>query len=233
MLEQRRPVLGLGLIAGLVCLITLLVAPPLLARADEPPARPPALPPREPTPTPIPVFPSRPPIDGHDTDHGPSSKTSGAAIELLVQFLAGSPPSVEWREGLWTMVQWQDGLGEWHDVHGWRATLDEVNGDEGIKVWYVSEDQFGEGTYSWIVYPDPDDEFITRSAPFYMPGSTGQTRQVKVAVGPRPASTTKSTTSSLPPSGGRQHPGLWKFLTVGLVVLLVAQLLPQRDRWFK
>lgn len=235
MLVQRRSILGLGLIVAVVCLVGLLAAPPLLVRADDPPSRPlaatRALPPREPTP--MPILPGRP--ARASSDHPSSSRPSdeGAAIELRVQFLAGSPPSVEWREGLWTMVQWQDGLGEWHDVHGWRAKLDQVQGDEGEKVWYLAEDRFGEGPFSWAIYPDPEGEFIAQSAPFYMPKNTGETRQVKVSVGPLPVTAPTSTKSSLPPTGGGQHLGLWKFLTVGLVVLLVAQLLPRRDRWFR
>ena len=236
MSEQRRSILGSCLIVGIVCLVSMVVAPPLLARADDPPSRPPVatrkLPPREPTPTPKSVYPDRPVSVPVVPTSRSRPSVDGAAIELQVQFLADSPSSVEWREGLWTMVQWQDGLGEWHDVHGWRAKLDEVSGDEGKKLWYLSEDRFGKGPFSWVVYPAPDDEFIARSAPFYMPGNTGQTRRVKVSLGPLPVTAPTTTKSALPPTGGGQHLGLWKFLTISLVVLLAAQLLPRRDRWF-
>jgi len=234
MLGQRRSILRLGFIVAVVCLVSLFVAPPLLTKADDPPPRP-AI--GTPTPAPEPPsladLPHRPAIVTPVPASRPRPASKGAAIELNVQFLAGSPASVEWREGLWTIVQWQDGLGEWHDVYGWRATLDEVNGAEGKKVWYLAENLLGEGPYSWAVYPDPEGEFIARSAPFYMPDSTGQTRYVKVAMGPLPVTASKSKASALPPTGGSQHPGLWKFLTIGLVVLLVAQLLPRRDRWFR
>ena len=236
MLEQRRTILGLGLIVAVACLVSLLVAPPLLVRADDPPPRPQLGTPPAPTATPStdPNLPPRPPIRPPDPTRTSPRVGDGAAIELNVQFLAGSPSSVEWRKGLWTLVQWQDGLGAWHDVHGWRGTLDEVNGDEGKKVWYLAKDRLGEGTFSWVVYSDSEgDELIARSAPFNLPANKGQTRHVKMAIGPLPDSTSKSKGSALPPTGGGQHPGLWKFLTVGLVVLLAIQLLPLRDRWFR
>ena len=94
-------------------------------------------------------------------------------------------------------------------------------------------ERFGEGAYSWVLYPDPDGEIIARSAPFYMPANKGQTRHVKMALGPLEVTASESRASDLPPTGGGQHPGLWKFLTVGLVVLLAVQLLPLRDRWFR
>ena len=53
---------------------------------------------------------------------------SGGAI-----LLHAAPSQV----GLWAVVQWQDGLGDWHDVDGWRGAV------QGDRVpWWVSNSHF-------------------------------------------------------------------------------------------
>jgi hypothetical protein len=36
---------------------------------------------------------------------------------------------------LWTVVQWQDALGDWHDVEGWVGPLDTIDATRGEKSW--------------------------------------------------------------------------------------------------
>ena len=93
----------------------------------------------------------------------------GAIIELHVE----SAPA-----GLWTVVQWQDALGGWHDVGGWQGTLDA--GDR--KTWWVDEDDYGKGPFRWMV--TQGGELMATSEPFYLPEATGQIIRVSVSLAP-------------------------------------------------
>jgi len=77
--------------------------------------------------------------------------------------------------GLWTIVQWQDSAGGWHDIEGWSGALDEG----GQKVWWVGPAIFGEGPFRWVVYQSQGGQLLATSDPFYLPDSVGK----KVRVG--------------------------------------------------
>lgn len=227
MSKHRSSTLGPVFAIGVICVVSLLVMPPLQAWAvlpgpqspshgeafglpDRPATATPDLPLRPPTVTPIPT------------------STDAAAIELNVQFIPGSPLEKEWREDLWTRVQWQDGLGYWHVVEGWQASLDEVRGDNGRKIWYVSDDLFGRGPFCWVVYPSPESEPIAISLPFRMPSSAGVIVQADLAVGkPVPLPPVEEGSKSMAPvtGGEKRYTGLQVSLTVFLIVLLVGSLL--------
>ncbi len=117
----------------------------------------PGLPARE---TPVPTRPS-----GGDQHDSPS----GAHIVLRVP---SAPADV------WTVVQWQDSAGGWHDVDGWQGTLD---ADNRI-VWWLAPDLFGKGPFRWSVYQGDRAKLLTTSASFYLPGSAGEERQVEVSL---------------------------------------------------
>lgn len=72
----------------------------------------------------------------------------------------------------WTVVQWQDGLGGWHNVEGWRGDLDE-GGTQ--KVWWVLERNFGQGPFRWIVYEKRDGMVWGMSVSFFLPRFGGDT----------------------------------------------------------
>ena len=110
-------------------------------------------PPRWPTPTP------KPP------------KLPNGAIELTVE----SAPA-----GLWTVVQWQDALGGWHNVEGWQGTLDE--GDK--KTWWVDKADYDKGPFRWVVYQGQGGDLLATSESFYLPSSHGQTVRVEVSLTP-------------------------------------------------
>jgi len=140
----------------------------------------------------------------------------------------------EWRENLWTNVQWQDGLGYWHTVEGWQASLDEVKGDSGRKMWYVSKDLFGRGPFCWVVRPGPEGDPIAVSSPFRLPSSAGVIVQTDVALGkPVPVLALETGSESMAPvtgSGERRFTGLQVSLTVFLILLLVGSLLFKGSR---
>jgi len=103
----------------------------------------------------------------------------GATIWLRVQGGAGD---LRWQT-LWTVVQWQDALGDWHDVEGWRGTLDEVVGGEGRKVWWLPADLFGAGPFRWQVYAQPGGALLATSEAFHLPDSTGRIEIITVVIG--------------------------------------------------
>ena len=105
-----------------------------------------ALPPR-PTPTPTPLV-------------EPAASAPGALIKLNVQPAA--------QPALWTVVQWQDRLGGWHDVEGWRGTLDEVSNGVG-KVWWVARANFDTGPFRWVIYQSPGGKLLATSEAFQLP----------------------------------------------------------------
>lgn len=141
----------------------------------EPPPRPtpdlpprPGLPPRpEPTPEPMPE---------------PSPPPEGGLIELRINF----DPERSWAEHPWsemdTVVQWQDGLGDWHDVESWRGSLDEVAGYEGRKSWWLDRSLFGKGPFRWAFYLRRGDPPLKFSEEFYMPTADGSIVRTRIAV---------------------------------------------------
>jgi hypothetical protein len=102
---------------------------------------------------------------------GQRASPAGGLIELHVQ-------SVQARH-LWTVVQWQDGLGDWHDVEGWQG----APGEEGQVVWWVTGADLGKGPFRWVVYQLPGSRSPVASEPFYLPYRAGEVVHVEVAHG--------------------------------------------------
>ena len=141
----------------IMCIVGVLVAAVRLPSATH--AAPAALPPR---PTTQPSSPTpKPP--------------AGAYIVLRV-------PSAS--EGLWTVVQWQDAFGDWHDVEGWRGSLPELHPDWGRQIWWLASEHFATGPFLWLVYDGPDGELLATSEPFYMPQAGGEVVRVEVSLQP-------------------------------------------------
>ncbi len=108
-------------------------------------------------------------------------------IELHVQLdLPWSWSNIPWQK-LWTVVQWQDGLGEWHDVEGWQSTLEA----DGTKTWWLGRSDFSEEPFRWLVYQHRAGLLLAASEPFYLPTMAGETVIVNVLLSPsQPADTT-------------------------------------------
>ncbi len=100
------------------------------------------LPPR-PTPTPVPV--------------PTSAAPRGATIVLQTQV------------GAWSVVQWQDVNGDWHDVDGWRGAV-----TDGTVVWWVAQKDFGTGPFRWVAYQSDGGAVMAASAPFTLPDAVNQ-----------------------------------------------------------
>lgn len=130
------------------------------------------LPPRPSTPTPTP-----------DTPPSGPAKEPGGRIGLHVQFSEDWPSyGIHWQE-LWTVVQWRDNDGVWHDVEGWQGTIHEVDGNEGWGIWWLPDELFGRGPFRWMVYR-PGEILEAQSEEFYLPERVRQTVWVEVMVGP-------------------------------------------------
>jgi hypothetical protein len=78
---------------------------------------------------------------------------------------------------LFAVVQWQDGLGRWHDIDGWRG---EINAER--IVWYVAAKDLGTGPFRWLVYRDSI--ILGISEPFSLPAAGRQMVRVRVDIGP-------------------------------------------------
>ena len=98
---------------------------------------------------------------------------SGAAEGAYIS-LQPSAPAV----GLWTVVQWQDDLGRWHEVEGWQGTFD---GDH--KTWWVDVKDFKTGPFRWVVFQDQNGEPLMYSEPFYLPQSPFETVVIEIRSG--------------------------------------------------
>jgi hypothetical protein len=78
------------------------------------------------------------------------------------------------KDGLWSVVQWQDPKGNWHDVEGWRGTV-----ANGKTIWWVEQDNWGNELFRWVVLQEQGGETLGISQSFVLPGS-GKTLIVKV-----------------------------------------------------
>ena len=71
---------------------------------------------------------------------------------------------------MWTMVQWKDAHGSWHDVGGWQGTLD----DKATKLWWVAPKDFATGPFRWAAYDGLEGQLLGLSAEFNLPASAKQ-----------------------------------------------------------
>lgn len=81
---------------------------------------------------------------------------TGGFIEVVIP---DAPDSV------WTVVEWQDGEGVWHEVTGWRDGLADVDS----RRWWVGPENFGTGPYRWVIYDGPEGTLLATSDWFDMP----------------------------------------------------------------
>jgi len=70
---------------------------------------------------------------------------------------------------VWTVVQWQDARGDWHDVEGWRGSLDELAWSAGKKTWWVARPDYAKGPFRWVVYARQGGAQLAVSDKFNLP----------------------------------------------------------------
>jgi hypothetical protein len=111
--------------------------------------------------------PERTPVAGTQTVEAGGASHAVAAIALH----APAAPATAW-----TVVQWGDPLGGWHDVEGWRGDLDE--GQQ--KVWWVLSKDYDTGPFRWVVYAKRGGQIWSISPAFTLPSRDGQWLRVDV-----------------------------------------------------
>jgi len=81
--------------------------------------------------------------------------------------------------GVWTIVQWQDTAGGWHDVDGWQGTL-----DVGHRImWWLAPDLFGKGPFRWLVYQGAErGKLLTISESFRLPAAESEKLRIEVSL---------------------------------------------------
>ncbi len=185
--------LGVVFIAGIICGMMMITIAPLITQAS-----PHALPTRPPQPTP--VFPTRPatqlpptptqetPTPTSTTQPSPTpipsseaeeAANDSAAIALYVQL--SDKVSVRWTD-LWTVVQQQDQEGEWRNVRNWEGTLDTFDENTGVKVWWVSQANFGAGPFRWVVQQGQAGDLLAVSETFHLPTKANETVRIDLAL---------------------------------------------------
>jgi len=105
------------------------------------------------------------------TPLAPTATPDGGPAVGAIRLEAGGAPATAW-----TVVQWQDALGGWHDVEGWQGELDEGQ----AKVWWVLEKDFGTGPFRWVVLTRKGGTAWKASAAFDLPGGGGRWTVVDV-----------------------------------------------------
>ena len=65
----------------------------------------------------------------------------------------------------WTVVQWQDANGGWHDVTGWQSQL-----TDGYVGWWVAPENYATGPFRWLLLTAAEGEQLGASDSFYLPG---------------------------------------------------------------
>lgn len=78
----------------------------------------------------------------------------------------------------WAGVQWQDKLGQWHDIESWLAVFDGRDapfrsGEVCTRRW-VGRPNFGEKPFRWVIYYQRGGGIWGFSRPFSFPDTVGQ-----------------------------------------------------------
>jgi hypothetical protein len=74
----------------------------------------------------------------------------------------------------WSVVQWQDENGDWHNVDGWQGNID----NDGTKRWWVAQKDFGSGPFRWVVLAAPNGQMLANSASFRLPSEVNMIQPV-------------------------------------------------------
>jgi hypothetical protein len=147
---QTRLLIVCGLLCGLVLMLSWMIPAQMTVQA---------LPPRPTpvstaTPTAVPSFYTR----------------EGGLIELRVQPAQAS---------VWTLIQWQDVFGSWHNIDGWQGTL---AGES--QIWWVAPSDLGKGPFRWQVYQSRGGKLLAESKAFSLPSVNRETVRIELSLKP-------------------------------------------------
>jgi len=177
--RNHKSEVSLVLTTSTVCILLVVMSLSSVTRAA-----PSALPPR-PTPQPTPALPPRPTPQSEIV----CRKTGGFIVLRFRTTQERVWGLIHWQE-LWSVVQWQDGQGNWHNVEGWQGGFDVFyhNIDEeiceGRKTWWVDGDDFIKGPFRWVIYQRRKGKLLAQSELFYLPLFAGQTVRTDISLVP-------------------------------------------------
>ena len=86
-----------------------------------------------------------------------------------------------WQQ-LWTVVQWQDGLGRWNNVEAWQGAPQGNPGDADHRAYVIDDKDLGKGPFRWVVLQSRGGATAGTSQPFNLPKTAGDSVRVDVAV---------------------------------------------------
>ncbi len=184
--SHRSAIWSTLIILGICALFAAALPSPGQATVAAAPPRPTLTPTLCPTssPTPSPTLcPTSSPAPSPTLQPASRTASAGGRIALYAQFSQTWPwANIHWQD-LWTIVQWQDVRGEWHDVAGWQGGLNSVeigeNGEVvGQQVWWVAQADLGKGPFRWLVYQGKESAQLVESDSFYLPHHARETTHV-------------------------------------------------------
>jgi hypothetical protein len=117
--------------------------------------------------------PTNVPGDGGNGSGGGKDGSRGTPPVAYIELNVLSAPT-----GAWSVVQWQDSAGNWHDVEGWRSSLPE----NGIQRWVVEAKDFNTGPFRWVVRQGQLGSTAGMSNPFNLPAGANETVRVAVTL---------------------------------------------------
>lgn len=141
----------------------------------------PVLPPRF---TPVPGAPSS---NGSDVSYITARINCGEGCEI----------DSSWQP-LYTVVQWQDNDGVWHDVQGWQSQLLVQEEKPAIQTWAVAPSHFGRGPFRWLILDHEMHEVLGVSTNFFLPQMSHTSVSVEINL--------MSSVALLPVTGDPQFP---------------------------
>jgi len=112
-----------------------------------------------------------------------------AQFALWVSFTPEWPGlGLQWQE-LWTVVEWQDPLGDWYEVESddgtmaWQGTLDYIDKEgKAWKVWWVDPPDYGKGPFRWVIYDRQGGNVMVVTHNFYLPSGANKRVIVETSV---------------------------------------------------
>jgi hypothetical protein len=117
-----------------------------------------------------PLLPTRP--EDIPKQEGKDDSEDDQPVGAYIELHAPHAPA-----GAWAVVQWQNELGDWYDVEGWRGTLNEHR----RRRWWVDQKDFGTGPFRWIVQQPSGGPILAVSPSFDLPNAAGQLKQIDLS----------------------------------------------------
>ncbi len=99
----------------------------------------------------------------------PSPSAPAPDVATITLALNGTP------NGAYTVVQWKDPSGGWHNVEGWQHAVD---ASQQVR-WAVYPRDFGDGPFRWAVYTRAWGTLLGVTPDFQLPCCAGATLSMR------------------------------------------------------